>query len=249
LYLGNKSEKMERARLLILILLFSTGIAYAQEHITTAGFQFKPIFPSSFFSTGPQNFEEQHVSFSMKQQSGFCFGMVIRKGISKNFSFETGINFVNRKYSLETHDSALYQRTDFRIIGYEIPTLLLLFVQLSQKIYMDVGFGQSFDIYPSDVYSSNNEFLSQYGARRNWIASSLLANLGFEYRTEKSGYIYFGASYHRPFQFSYVSEIHYTGNDKTVDPKEKLSGNYLTFDIRYFFHADPEKKKKKIKKS
>jgi len=237
---------MVQRRLLILIFSIISAASFAQEKITTAGFQFKPIFPSSFFSTGPSNFEADSALFTMKQNSGFCFGMVVRKGLSKNFSFETGINFVNRRFSLEVTDSALYEKTKFRIIGYEIPTLLLLFVQLSQHIYMDVAFGHSLDIFPSDVFSKAN-YLNQYGARRNWAGSSLLANLGFEYRTEKSGYIYLGASFHRPFKFIYVSEIHYTGNNRQTDPLEKLGGNYLTLDLRYFFHADPEKRKKSKK--
>jgi hypothetical protein len=236
--------------LLPVMLIFTVSCLYAQERVTTAGFQFKPIFPSSFFSTGPQKFavDSAKVNFTAKQNTGFCLGMVVRKGFTKNFSFETGINFVNRKFSIESVDSGLTDKTNFRIISYEIPTLVLLFVQLSRQVYMDVAFGHSLDIFPSDVYSKGN-YLSQYGARRNWAASSLLANLGFEYRTEKNGYIYLGASFHRPFKFIYQSEILYDGYyKKGIATKERLSGNYLTVDIRYFFHADPEKRKKKIKK-
>lgn len=238
---------MKFLRIFILLLFCKLGSLFAQERITTAGFQFKPIFPSSFFSTGPKNFTAAgtNIEFTQKQNSGFCAGMVIRKGISKNFSFETGINYVNRKFSIESLDSGLTDQTTFRIISYEIPTLILLFVQLSQKIYMDVAFGHSLDIFPSDVYSRATYF-SQYGARRNWAASSLLANLGFEYRTEKSGYIYLGVSFHRPFKFIYQTEISYDGlYKKQITATEKLDGNYLTFDIRYFFHADPEKRKRK----
>lgn len=240
---------MERKFCFLLPLLFILARpVLSQERITTAGIQFKPIFPSSFFSTGPQNFEAGGVAFTMKQQTGFCAGMVIRKGLSKNFSFETGINFANRSFILEASDSGLYAKNRFRTIGYEIPTLVLLFVQLSREIYMDVGFGHSLDLFPSDVHS-RVEFLEQYGARKSWINSALLTNLGFEYRTEKSGYIYLGASFHRPFSFIYVSEVSYTGHNKDIFAKEKLGGNYLTVDIRYFFHADPEKRKKKIKKT
>jgi len=229
---------------LVFVFLIYYQLVSGQEKITTAGFQFKPIFPSNFFSTGPQHFESEGVQFVQQQKSGFCAGMVIRKGISKNWSFETGINFVNRHYEIEAKDSGNVAKTKFRIISYEIPLLALLFVQLSQQIYMDVGFGPSFDFFPSDVYSET-ENLNQYGGRRSWVATSLMANLGFEYRTEKSGYIYLGASLHRPFQFIYYSQVVYSGRVKPVEALEKLGGNYLTFDIRYFFHADPEKRKKK----
>jgi hypothetical protein len=67
-----------------------------------------------------------------------------------------------------------------------------------------------------------------------------LATLGFEWRT-KSQIVYLGGIYHRPF------------NDiELVMPKVELiliqrrviypvSGNYLTIDLRYFFHEDPER--------
>lgn len=238
---------MKKNGLLFLFYIFFSNNLPAQERITTAGIQFKPVFPSNFFGTGPRNFEMPPVRFTIQQKTGFCAGMVVRKGLTKNFSFETGINLVHRSYHLEAEDSGFHAKLRFRSISYEIPTLVLLFVQLSRKIYMDVAFGHCLDVFPSDLYAET-EGMKQYGARKYWIGSSLLANLGYEYRTEKSGYFYLGASFHRPFSFIYMSEIEYTGNNRMVQAKEKLSGNYLTVDLRYFFHADPEKRKKKIKK-
>ena len=83
----------------------------------------------------------------------------------------------------------------------------------------------------------------------DWIIPSLIANIGWEYRTDKSGYIYLGASYHRPFSHMAKEVILYNGNSRFERVELNLSGNYITVDIRYFFHEDAEKKKRKVKKS
>jgi hypothetical protein len=174
--------------------------------------------------------------------------MVIRKGISNTVSIETGINYVKRNFKLDIHDDTTSESADFSIIGYEIPVLGLIFIQLSDQIYMDVALGFSFDFYPSDVFT-DGIIHNHYSARNNWASFSLLGNLGWEYRTEKSGYFYLGASYHRPFNDIYTSLIAYP-NDLPGYNQAKLflQGNYLTVDLRYFFHSDPEKRKKKTKR-
>jgi hypothetical protein len=77
----------------------------------------------------------------------------------------------------------------------------------------------------------------------------VIAGLGWEYRTEKSGYFYLGASYHRPFDYIFYSYLLYPDKEKpTSETGSELQGNYLSFDIRYFFHSEPEKRKKKTAK-
>jgi hypothetical protein len=113
---------------------------------------------------------------------------------------------------------------------------------------MDVSLGLSLDFFPSDVQSSD-EYFKHYGTRKSWLGESVLANLGYEYRTEKSGYFYIGASYHRPFNDIYYSTVAYyrDHNHYTSGQQFLISGNYLTLDLRYFFHEDPLKKQKKKK--
>ena len=176
--------------------------------------------------------------------------MVIRKGITNTVSIESGINYVKRNYDLTINDpdSGFSSKSDFGMVGYEIPIEGLVFIQLSDQIFMDVAMGLSLDFYPSDIQSSAEHML-HFSAKNSWISPSILGNLGWEYRTEKSGYIYLGASYHRPFSFIYTSKIQYDNREVPYPSASiELLGNYLTFDIRYFFHSDPEKRKKKTKK-
>lgn len=237
--------------LVICVMVFyilNTGPLQAQEKVITAGIQFKPLFSSEFFNTGSVSGAAGPASVSIKPRSGYCIGMVLRKGISNTISFESGINYVKRNFRLNVTDDTLSEDTDFSIIGYEIPVQGLVFIQLSDRIFMDVSMGFSFDFYPSDI-STTGEIHDHFSARSSWASIAVLGNLGWEYRTEKSGYIYLGASYHRPFESIYTSLIVYP-NAQTFNQEERLEllGNYLSIDLRYFFHSDPEKRKKKTKK-
>ena len=111
---------------------------------------------------------------------------------------------------------------------------------------MNASMGVSADMYASNT-QSRGTYHRTLTARKHTFQPAVLANLGWEYRTEKSGYLYLGASLHRPFSYELVTHIDYEGNGKYEDLYQPLSGSYLTLDIRYFFHEDPEKKKKKKK--
>ncbi|MEO5569912.1 MAG: hypothetical protein ABIT08_09690 [Bacteroidia bacterium] len=239
--------RLRRILILSFLITFSTKVL-AQDNVLTAGFQIKPIFSGTFFKTGPQTLAgDSGVSFTTKPGSGFCAGMIVRYGITNRVSIESGINYVKRKYDLTIQDSTLFTGTsDYRIIGYEIPLSGLVFIQLGEKVFMDVSLGMSFDFFPTDVQSGDDYFF-QLGERKSWIGESVIANLGYEYRTEKSGYFYIGASYHRPFNDIYYSTVNYYRNkdDYTSGQQFLLAGNYLTIDFRYFFHEDPLKKQNK----
>ena len=216
---------------------------YAQKKVTTVGIQIKPIFPLNFVNTGAQTVIQNDVTFDLTLSSGFSGGMIIRHGFSDLLAFETGINYVKRKYDLKITDGNFKGESQFRIIGYEIPLSFLVYIQLGEKFFMNASMGHSLDMYASDVQSSGTYF-SHHSIRHHLFQSSVLANIGWEYRTEKSGYIYLGASYHRPFSYIYVSRVNYERNGKDETISTTLLGNYLTVDLRYFFHEDPKKKYK-----
>lgn len=233
--------------LLICFLFFNTP-SFSQENVITAGFQFKPIFSSKLFNMETQRDESNNVNFAIKPTGGYCMGMIIRKGISNTVSIESGINYVKRNYNLSIADSASERTTSFTIVGYEIPVTGMVFIQLSDYIYMDVSMGLSLDFYPTDI-RTRRDYFDHYSARNSWFSPAVLANVGWEYRTEKSGYFYLGASFHRPFEDTYYSFVVYPDSrNPTSQGKMQLKGNYLTADLRYFFHSDPARRKKKIKK-
>lgn len=217
----------------------------AQAKLTTFGIQYKPIFPVGFLGTGKQTATEDSVQFSLELKSGYNFGMVIRKGFSDLLALETGINYVKRKFRLDIADQGNEERSEFRSIGYEIPVSLLVYIRLGEKIFMNASLGASADMYASNVRSTG-EHHSTFTVRNHTFQAAILANLGWEYRTENNGYFYLGASLHRPFDYELTSKASYKWNGKEIDSYQPLSGSYLTADLRYFFHEDPKKKKKKI---
>ncbi|MFH1005531.1 MAG: hypothetical protein V1781_08605 [Bacteroidota bacterium] len=219
-------------------------ISFSQENIFTAGFQYKFIFPSEFFNTGTKTISQNGINFSVSQKTGYCAGMVLRRGLTKRFSFETGINYVKRNYDLSITDTTFIGKSNFAIIGYEIPIQGLVFLRISEKVFINTSFGLSWDMYPSNIATSASYF-KHNSNRHSLFQFSVLANFGCEYRTEKNGYFYLGASYHLPFSYFYSSIFNYTPRQEIV--KMKLRGNYFAIDFRYYFHEDPLKKKKSKK--
>ena len=104
--------------------------------------------------------------------------------------------------------------------------------------------GGSLDMFASAVQIYDTVF-NQVSLRNRVMQGAVIANLGWEWRTEKSGYNYIGASYHRPFNFIYLSRTQYYGTDPDAGASIELLGNYLTLDLRYFFHEDPETRKQR----
>ena len=85
---------------LYFIVVFSFFKSQAQEKVTTFGIQLKPIIPVEFFNAGKQVQRKNDIEYINQPKFGMSFGMVIRKGLTKSLSFETGINLIRRNYDL-----------------------------------------------------------------------------------------------------------------------------------------------------
>jgi hypothetical protein len=229
---------------------FTIQPIHAQEKTSTVGLQFKPIYSSPFFGTGPINLVDSGFSHEIKPGRGFSGGMVIRKGYKKNLSIEYGINYVVRNYNLKIESASNTKVEDkFKIVGYEIPFSQLIFIRLNEKLFMNAAVGICINMFPSDIARGNDNYGIVAG-RSLLFNPSLLANLGVEYRTTKSGYFYIGTTLNRPFKEIYSFSIDYYKNNNIINNVSgKLNGAYLTFDLKYFFHEDPEKKAKRKNKT
>ena len=180
--------------------------------------------------------------------------MVVRRGLTRNWSVESGICMVQRNYTLHFNHPEFSGEKElrFRYIAYEIPMQALVFVKLSDRLFMNASAGASIDLYPSNVESSTYQYRDtlrfdfyQKTYKQSWIQLALLANYGFEWRTPDKGYFYLGASYHRPFRAIGTTAVLFELNGDPARTTTRLGGNYLTADFRYFFNEKPEKRKKK----
>lgn len=238
----------------LIICLVCSSMLSAQENVTTLGIQVKPMVPSQYFGTGTDNLELGLLKVNFEPNFGLNFGMVVRRGFTKNWSVESGICIVQRNYTMRFDHPNLLKDQDmkFRYICYEIPMQAMVFVKLTDRVFMNASAGFSADLYPSNVESSSYLFedtlrfdFYQKTYKRRWIQLALLANYGFEWRTPDKGYFYLGASYHRPFQSIGTTRVIFELNSVPVRDQVSLGGNYLTADFRYFFHEKPERRKKK----
>lgn len=236
-----------------MFLVLAVQHCWAQENVTTLGIQFKPMVPSKFFDTGAQSATSEELTVINDPKFGMNLGMVVRRGLTKNWSLETGITFIQRNYKLSFYHPLLNEITtmNYRFIGYEIPLQGMVYVRLSDQLFMNASAGISIDMYPTNVEAFADDRRDtlrfdfyQKTFRRNWVQFSLLANYGFEWRSKKDGYFYLGASFHRPFNEIATTLAQLQINTDPTSVSYNLSGSYLTFDFRYFFHEDPEKKKK-----
>ncbi len=235
--------------LLLSLSLLICSLAKAQQGVTTFGICLRPSFPNQLLRTGPINFSDSTIAYSIVQQSGISFGGLVRHGFTKRLSMETGIIYTKRNYDLSLTDTTFTGRGGFSIIGYEVPVMALVYIQLDEQLWMDAGLGGCINIFPSDV-ATFGDFYSHYSARRQKVSPGVIASIGVEYRTKKSGYFYLGFTYHRAMQTLYDSLIEYYPDRDFTKPfssigKAQLEGDYFGVDLKYFFHEDPAKKKKK----
>ncbi|MDZ4823772.1 MAG: outer membrane beta-barrel protein [Flavobacteriales bacterium] len=250
-----KIDKLNTHWLLTMALLWMSGQPLSsQENVTTLGIQFRPMVASQYFGSGDETFEGDSLTVELDPRYGHNFGLVIRRGITRMWSFETGISVVQRNYKLRMSHVTFTtpQEIRFRFIGYEIPLQGLIYVQLGTRWWMNASGGISLDIYPSNVESSTDARQDsivydyyQKTWRTSWLQVGLLANYGFEFRTKKSGYFYMGTSYHRPFSDIALVQTVFKRDNVPSRLDFALSGNYLTLDLRYFFHEDPERQTEK----
>ena len=95
-----------RISVLLFFFIFILGqVSNAQENVTTFGLQFKPIFVSDIGGGGAFITREGPLSVNVIPSTGFAYGMIVRRGLTKNISIEGGLNRVQRNYSYLFQDS------------------------------------------------------------------------------------------------------------------------------------------------
>lgn len=233
-----------RGWFLLLMVIAAHPGAWGQAGVTTFGLQFKPVIPFGFFEP-VTTFQRPHVNATLELNGGQAFGMLVRTGLSKSISLEVGLDQITRRYQFTmANDSAGYNDSgSLRYVGYELPVTCLVYIRLGERAWMNNAIGASIDFYPSDAHKELPS-AQAYLFRRNWAQIGVVGNMGVEYRTEKSGYFYLGATFHRPFGDMAQADATWLDRYAGYRPyrmSTMLSGSYLTLDARYFFHEDPDK--------
>lgn len=236
-------RQLQKGLILSALVLFALGL-FGQKNVTTFGIQIKPIIETGIIGGTDFTIRDGSIGADIIPRSGMSFGMVIRRGFTESVSLEVGINRVTRRFDYDFFDQErpLERSLSYGYVNYEIPVKGLVFVRLGERLFLNNSLGPSLDFYASDVASGDLE-LQQVTRRGQWAKVALEANVGMEYRTRKSGYIYFGTTYHNPFSRIARSSIRYRDDQSLTERylSFDLKGGYLTLDIKYFFHEPPER--------
>jgi len=222
-------------------------LSNAQQDNTLFGFQYKPIVPNTFIGEYSRNFDSLPVFESSSQQKmGHSFGAVVRHYFLENVAFETGINFTRRnfdiKYKINSTNLKVTDNTSVSFINYQIPLSTLIFIRLSDELYMNAAIGLNLDFFPSRIGTTqtidiNNQFVV-IGERLSWIQLGANANFGFEYRTRKKGIFYTGFTYNQPFTNSMYFKMKWLKNTSTLIVADYIKGSFLTIDFRYYLPSN-----------
>lgn len=235
-------------KLLLVILLLSSSTSFAQNKPKKKerfpsyfGVQVRPVFPTRYVGEPSVTLINQEFSTTITQKMGYSFGGTVRAGLTKLLAFETGINFTQRQYgiSMSVADSNVFATNDLTFISYDVPLNGLVYVQLSEKFYMNASMGAALMFKPTSVgiltLPGGKYSFTHTGVVSSKGAIDFNANVGFEYRTEKSGFFYLGGSARIPFQpvFDMVAQYKYDGYKNTV--YGSVDGTFLAIDFKYFF--------------
>jgi len=231
----------------VVLLLLAVTVPHwlgAQAGVATFGIQVKPVVPLEFFDP-VSTAERPSLSGTVELTGGYAFGMSVRVGLTNAISLETGIGQIQRRFrfGIVNDTSGYAESDDIRYIGYEVPVTGLVYIRLGERTWMNAALGFSLDLYPSDAQRDIAEGRI-YIFRSNWAQMGMLGNLGVEYRTERSGIFYLGGTFHRPFNPMAQADLtyYYFGQPsfRQFDMSTTLNGSYLTVDLRYYFHEDPD---------
>lgn len=232
---------MKNKILILGLVLATTFNTIAQDNGYTGGFQFKAMLGNGIFDNAPVTSETDVVSIKIQQNFGYSFGMTFRKQFTKILAVESGLRFTQRNYttSVDSLATNFNSAIPFRFIAYEIPLKAMVRLRASDNSFFSVSLGGQLDLYPSDVFASDNEWQVQI-TRRSWIQGSFIANMGWEYHPIGVGTFYGGFAFNQPFVDPYSANVG-IANSLVAVSNVRLNGAYFSLDFRYYFEVKKDK--------
>ena len=238
---------------LLISIFFCTPLKsqnYVGEQIF--GFTVSPLIPIDYFGAGPLALNSDYSNIELSTKLGYQFGMVLRSVKSKNIALESGILFCRRNYKFSGNSfykgSSSSDIGDFGYINYSLPFSGVVFIQLSDRLFMNTSLGGAIDFYASAVSSSSNQNIIQhFSERARWINASVNASIGIELRDKNAGIFYIGSQVNIPISTILVTrfDYYYDGVGGDFDDYERtfLRGNFFNIQLKYFLPLGLEKKK------
>ncbi len=233
--------------LFVLLFSFSANAQPKKERVPSYfGFQVRPVFPTRFIGepeltvdqTDP---EAVFMTTTISQRLGYSFGATVRAGLTKLIALETGINFTQRNFdlSMSVPDSSISGTNDLSFISYDIPINALFYIRLAEQWYMNASLGVAVNFAPTNIGVQTNpigfHYFTHTGILTSKVGFDLNANVGFEFRTEKSGFFYVGGSGRVPFSSIFTLATNYRFQGYSSSTYGEVDGSFLSIDFKYFF--------------
>lgn len=226
------------------ILIFASTYSLAQDEKVASyfGIQVRPVIPTDWVGQKQTKIVNSNFSSTITQTLGYSFGGTVRAGLTKLIAFETGINFTQRNFdlSMSLSDTNVLATDNISLVGYDIPLNLLMYIQLSEKYYANASMGVVTIFNPTNIMKVTEtggiHSFENFG-EVNRMTFNFNANVGFEYRTEKSGFFYLGGSIRVPLQpaFTWLSAHMIQQQTDITMAVGEVSGSFLSVDLKYFF--------------
>jgi len=205
------------------------------------GVQIRSIIPTAFVGNPTTSLQKEGLKSSIQQTPGYSFGGIVRVGLTELLALETGINFSQRYFHVQSSiaDSGLYVTNRLEFIQYDLPLNGLIYIKLSKQFYANASLGVNAGFKPTSIATLNNVGGSKFFYHTGYVDKKacldINGNLGFEFRSKKSGFFYLGATVRLPLApvFTYIST--YRNQGYKITEYGKVSGAFLGVDFRYFF--------------
>lgn len=204
-----------------------------------------PVFPSDFLGTKTTVFNDptETMTITFNQTTGFMFGASVRIGLTRLMSLETGLTQIRRNFQvgMSIPDSNISSQKTFSFVSYDLPLNALIYVQMTENVFMNASLGMSIAHYPSDIRDTiqpgGKDFLVQEGRRTERTHLAVNAGIGFEYRTLKAGTFYVGGGGKIPLKqiMIGVGVLKEAGSSNQLFAYKAVDGSFLSLDLRYYF--------------
>ena len=231
-----------KSTLAILLLLMHFSMIGQSDQVTSYfGLHYKSIIPNNFVGSKILSLSEQEFSTTCEQKVGYLIGATVRAGITKLIAFETGINLVHRNFQIDMSvpDSNLYAQTDLALLSYDIPLNCLIYIKLSKAWYSNASLGFAMVYKPSMIQSvtglDEGHIFTYLGATERKFSADFNGNIGFEFRSKKSGFFYLGGSVRIPLEPLFILAGQYRNEGYSLLSYGDVNGSFMSIDLKYFF--------------
>lgn len=223
-----------------MLIFFST--MYGQDNdtpqknnkSTKLGIHFSPLIPNKFLQKTNYNTNTGICDYNIDVLPSYQTGIEIRYDFTKRFALNSGINFIKRNYKQTVKHLNYSEDTITHFTAYEIPLVGLLYVQMSELWYMNMGYGLCVSFFPTETYT-NGAYVENYIKRRNWLHVGMNALVGWEYRSYDYGTFYFGMAYQRYHKTMAFYNIQFENQNMIEITQFLVKGSYFALNFKYYF--------------